>query len=105
MLSLPISSARHEPALVVRRDVAAMSDERPHKIERPMPRGPWRPWTGPAYGSSQERPPAPSTPDQRVPAFLRDIIGAWFGGFEGRDQRKDSYVGGVWTNRTKGGDR
>jgi hypothetical protein len=57
---------------------------------RSRDRSPWKPWAGPAYGSSQEHPPAPATLEQRVPAFLRDVVGcgAWIGSFEGRDVRR-----------------
>ena len=69
------------------------------------PRAPKKTWAGPAYGSSQQTPPPPSTAEQRIPAFLRDVIGKPFGSYEGRDVRKTSFEWGVWTPRKGGGAR
>jgi hypothetical protein len=56
----------------------------------------------PRYGSSQTWPKRPLTREDRVPAFLAEVIGVWYGGFEGRDNRRQIFEYGVWNPRSGG---
>lgn len=57
----------------------------------------------PRYGSSQTWPKRKMTRADRVPTFLADVIEVWYGGFEGRDNRRQIFEYGVWSPRNGGG--